>query len=186
MMLSDSEFFALFTDFEHSALRLESRGRYDMEDERPQVRAFLAGEMPKTYPLDHTPWTDMLARQTSAGHPVQRTRVVDRPYTDYNRYILYTTSRNVTAGEDIRYLDRSKANELNLPDHDFWVFDSKIVAELRFTADDRWIGADMITEPALVAQHEAWAKLALDHATPYRDYVAEDPTRANLASRLGV
>lgn len=185
MMLNGPEFFALFTHFEHSAVRLESRRRYDVEEERPRVRAFLAGEMPGTYPWEPSDWTDMVTRQTSAGKPMRRVRVVDKPYTDYNRYMLYTSIRNVESGEDIRYLERRRANELDLPDHDFWIFDSKILVQLRFTADDRPLLHDMITEPAVVERHIGWVQLGLDNATPYREYMAEDPTRANLASRPG-
>lgn len=185
MLLTDAEFFALFTDFDHSARRLESRGHTDIPQERPQVRAFLAGEMPETYRWEPSAWTDMVTRQTSRGKPFQRVRVLDRPYTDYNRFMVYTAIRNVTAGEDIRFLHRDRANELDLPDHDFWVFDSTILVQLRFTADGRPLGHDMITEPAVVARHEEWVQLGLTHATGYRDYMAEDPTRAYLADRPG-
>lgn len=184
-MLSAPEFFALFVDFEHSARRLESRRRYDAEEERQRVQAFHAGEMPEVYWREPDAWTEMVNRQTSAGNPFQRVRVVERPYTDYNRYMLYSSIRNVTAGEDIRYLERDQANELQLPDHDFWVFDSRILVQLRFTADDRPLRHDMITEPAVVARHEEWVQLGLAHATRYRDYMAEDPTRAYLPGRPG-
>jgi hypothetical protein len=76
------------------------------------------------------------------------------------------------------------ANELDLPDHDFWVFDSTTLLLFRWTADDRWLAPDVITDPELVARHEAWIDLAMARATRYRDYIAEDPTREVPPIRL--
>lgn len=103
---------------------------------------------------------------------------MDDPLTDYNRYMIYTGQLNVKFGEDVRYLGRDRANSLDLPDHDFWVFDSRRVVELRFTADGRVVGRDLITHPAIVAEHESWIRRGLAAAVASADYVAEDPTRA--------
>ena len=85
---------------------------------------------------------------------------------------------NVDAGEDIRYLARDRGNALELPGHDFWLFDDERLALLWFTTDDRLLGAQISTEPAVVRQHTRWLDLAEAHATPYRDYLAADPARA--------
>ncbi len=84
---------------------------------------------------------------------------------------------NAEGGEDIRYLLQSRAHELDLPDHDFWVFDSEILVLMRFTGDDRPLPHEVVTDPELVARHEAWIDLAMQHATPYGEYLAQDPTR---------
>ena len=91
--------------------------------------------------------------------------------------MIFSARRNVEAGEDIRFLSRSVANGLDLPDHDFWVFDSIRMVELRFTADGRPLGHDLVTDPAIVARHSRWLERAFAEATPWVDYVAEDPTR---------
>nr|WP_156935480.1 DUF6879 family protein [Pseudonocardia spinosispora] len=109
---------------------------------------------------------------------------MDEPLTPYNRYMIWTNAQNERNGEDIRYLCRSRANELELPDHDFWVFDSTHLLLMRFTANDRPLGHDLISDPALIARHEAWLDLALAQATPWKDYVAEDPTRTEPPIRL--
>jgi len=176
---------ALFDRFEHSVLRLESRRHTDLASERAELRAFLAGELPEAYAWEPDAWTRMVTRQTSAGRPFRRVRVMDDPLTDYNRYMIYTGHRNVSAGEDIRYLSRADANALDLPGHDFWVFDSVRMTELRFTDDGRLLGQDLITDPEIVAQHEEWAQRGFAAATPSADYVAEDPTRAWPPIRLG-
>lgn len=76
------------------------------------------------------------------------------------------------------------ANDLDLPDHDFWVFDSTQLVLMRFTADDRSLGHDLVTDPVSIARHEAWIDLAMSHATPWQDYLAEDRTRAEPPIRL--
>ena len=36
---------------------------------------------------------------------------------------------------------------------------------------------ELVTDPELVARHERWIDLAMAHATPYVEYLAQDPTR---------
>lgn len=175
----------LFDGFGHSALRLESRRHTDIPAERADFRAFLDGELPEVRQWNSSVWTEMLGRQTSAGKVLRRVRIMEDPLTDYNRFMIYCGHRNVTLGEDIRYLARDRANALELPDHDFWVFDSTRLLELRFTDDGRLIGQDLVEDPEIVARHERWIKLGLDVAVPSVDYVAEDPTRAWPPVRLG-
>lgn len=183
-MISPDEFLGLFDDFQHSAVRLESRSNSDIVAERDELRAFLAGDLPVAYPWSETDWTRMVARQTAAGHELERVRVMDDPLTDYNRYMIYTSRWNARAGESIRFLARAEANALDLPDHDFWVFDSARVVELRFTHDGRLLGHDLIDDSPVVAQHEAWIRRGLAAATPRDDYLAHDPTRAWPPIRL--
>jgi hypothetical protein len=184
-VVSGAEFFALFQSFRCSARRLESRSHSHIEEEQPQYRAFLAGELPQTGRGEATAWTEMVGRHVAAGRPFQRVRVMEQPLSSYNRYLLYRTPYNLGAGEDIRYLDRDRANALDLPDHDFWVFDSEVVCFLRFTADGRPLGHDVIADPELAARHEEWIFRAQGAAVPYDDYVAADPTRVLPPGRAG-
>jgi hypothetical protein len=126
----------------------------------------------------------MVGRHAAAGRPFRRVRVMDEPLTDYNRFMIWTARRNVAAGESIRFLAMADANKLDLPDHDFWVFDSSRLVELRFTDDGRPLGHDLITDAEIVARHEEWINRAFAAATPYVDYLAEDPTRAWPPVRL--
>jgi hypothetical protein len=109
---------------------------------------------------------------------------MDDPLTPYNRFMIWSNAQNQRNGEDIRYLCRSRANELALPDHDFWVFDSARLLLMPFTSDDRLLATQIVTDPELVARHEAWIDLAMAHATRWVDYVAEDPTRTEPPIRL--
>jgi len=102
---------------------------------------------------------------------------VSEPLAEYVRYALRGTRQTVEAGEDVRYLPRARANELDLPDHDFWLFDDARLALLHFTADDRPLGAALVTEPDMVEQHRAWLELAAEHTIPYAEFLAQDPSR---------
>ncbi|GAA5171969.1 hypothetical protein GCM10023321_71170 [Pseudonocardia eucalypti] len=182
--LTPEEFMELFRQVKHAARRLENRGRYDVAYETPEREAFLAGERSPERPERFDDWDLNLRERTAAGARFERVRVMEDPLTPYNRFMIWSNAQNSRNGEDIRYLDRNRANELNLPDHDFWVFDSTQLVLMRFTKDDRSLGHDLITDPGLIARHEAWIDLAMAHATPWRDYVAEDHTRAEPPIRL--
>jgi hypothetical protein len=113
----------------------------------------------------------------AAGKRFERVRVVPEPLTDYLRFELWLAQFNAGAGEDVRYLSREEANVRDLPAHDFWLLDSERLALPYFTADDRLLGAELVTDPVIVRRHERWLDQAQAVATPYRDYLAADPTR---------
>jgi hypothetical protein len=166
-------------------LRLEMRRHTHIPDEQREFRAFLAGERPEERQTRLPSWwTDMIGAHKAAGHVFRRVRVMDDPLTDYNRFMIWGARQNVAAGEDIRFLAMADANKLDLPDHDFWVYDSARMVELRFTDDGRIVGYDLLTDLDTVARHEEWINRAFEAATPYVDYVAEDPTRAWPPIRL--
>ena len=182
--ITHGEFRDLFSAVRRSARRLENRNRYDVAAEAPDREAFLAGELPSVRPVRNIDWDMNLKRKTAAGVRFERVRVTDVPLSPYNRFMIWSNAQNARNGEDIRYLTRSRANQLDLPDHDFWVFDSAQLVLMPFTADDRLHEPELLTDPALVARHEAWIDLAMAHATPWQDYLAEDPTRAEPPIRL--
>lgn len=175
--LTFAEFSNLFEDFRRCALRLEARPRTDVPEEVSDLTAFVEDRLPRMRHRDPGAWSTMIERQTAAGRMVRRVRVLPEPLTDYSRYMVYCARASVGNGEDIRFLTRARAAALDLPDHDFWVLDSTRLIQLRFTTDDRPLDHDLIVDPAVVARHEAWIRRALDAATRWADYLAEDPTR---------
>ena len=176
--LDASSFQQFFLDFRISARRLEPRSRYDSPRERERIGVFNAGqETIEQRRRFQTSWGEVVRGATARGARFERVRVVSDPPTDYQRFGMYGSQVNTELGEDIRYLPRDRANELDLPDHDFWVFDSEVLLFLHWTADDRSVGHSAVTDPELVTSHERWIDLAWPHATPALDYIAEDPTR---------
>jgi hypothetical protein len=182
-LLKGPSFSQLFTGFERSARRLEARDRYDIGREQEEFRRFLAGEPDDPdEPLKRASWLGNVRAAVAAGKHLQRVRVVPERLTNYLRFELRGTRYNAEVGEDIRYLGRDQANALDLPAHDFWVFDRSRLVLMYFTADDRHLGSELITDPEMAARHERWLDLALDHATPYEQYLAEDPSRRDPSS----
>jgi hypothetical protein len=158
-LISGEGFGELFRSFEHTAFRLEPRERYNSPGEHEPLRRFLRGE-----PDDlawNRQWLDLMAEHAARGRIVHRVRVVSVPLSDYSRFGLWCARFANEAGEDIRYLDRARAE--GLPDFDYWLFDSRRVARLHFDDDDRLLGAEIITDPAIVAslvsaRDEAWRR----------------------------
>lgn len=179
-LITGEAFGRLFRTFQRSARRLETRDCYRDPEEDEALARFLAGSPEDPgYVASREYWLSGTIRAAvDADQRFARVRVVPEPLTPYLRFGLFHCRFNVDAGEDIRYLARDRANALDLPGHDFWLFDDERLALLWFTTDDRLLGAQIVTEPAVVRQHARWLDRAEAHATPYRDYLAAAPARA--------
>ena len=153
----------LFASFTHTAFRIEARDFYDVDSEHEPLRRFLAGE-----PADDswiTGFCTKVAKWTAEGKQLRRVRVVTVPHSDYVRWSMTVARRNIEAGEDIRYLPRADAAKLEIPEEDYWLFDSKRAAVLRFDDADRLLGFELIEDPAEVLQRCQRRDLAWKHAT---------------------
>ncbi|MFG2783694.1 DUF6879 family protein [Streptomyces prunicolor] len=170
------EFGRLFETFEHTAWRLETRMRYQSDTEDPTYDEFLRTGR---FDLDtQDEWSQLIRRQTSVGKTVGRVRIVDSPPTPGQLFLLTDAPRNAAAGEDMRYLWRQEADARNLPAEDFWVFDSRLVALLRFDDADVLLGVEVITEPAEVNRYMQVRDAATHGAVAY-DRFAEQVTSAS-------
>lgn len=125
-MIGLEEFDGMFTSLRHSAWRLETRRRY-ASDEATETYAQFAAGRPVQWDLDDL-WCRERREQVALGKRFERVRILDEPPTAGQRYLLDNARRNTAAGEDIRILTRSKADELRLPAEDFWIFDARVVA----------------------------------------------------------
>lgn len=154
-----SEAAHLFRAFQHTAWRLETRGGYASDRESPKWRRFVAGE-----DIAHDPpnaWRQNVAAQVGRGKRFERVRVVDDPPTEGQLFLLASGVGNVTAGEEIRNIFRADARRLGLPEHDFWLFDSRLLMKFVFDDDDRTLGVELIDAQADVlaacqARDAAW------------------------------
>lgn len=162
-LLTGDDLGAIFTTVRRSAFRLETRDRYDVPSEHERVRRFLAGAPDEDYLLAAHVWGAMTRAAAAAGRPFRRVRVVTVPLGDYSRYAAWSAQGNLAADEEIRYLDRESADALGLPvrpPHDAWLIDDERVAVLKFDDEDHLLGAEMLTAPAIVEQHQAWRDAA--------------------------
>lgn len=161
----------MFEAFEHTAFRLEVRDRYDAPYENESLQKFLAGEQ------DGLPWMQswlaLLREQTPQGRRFARVRVVSMPLTDYSRFGVWCAQFTDGAGEDIRYLTRDQAQAEGLPAHDYWLFDSRTLVQLHFDDEDRFLGGEVIEDPAVIVQHNYWRDVAWHKAARRDDFAAE-------------
>jgi hypothetical protein len=167
-LLDGEAFRRLFDTYAHTAFRLETREQYVVDEEQEPLRRFLAEE-----PADDAwmeDWLVDIRAAIAAGKRVERVRVVNEPHSDYTRFGLDLARLTVGAGEDIRYLPRSRAQHLTLPDEDFWLFDSERVVVLRFDDDDHLLGVQVLDDPAEVVRRCQWRDAAWHHAVAWSDY----------------
>nr|MDT0662104.1 hypothetical protein [Micromonospora sp. DSM 115978] len=168
-IVSDPDAFQkLFLNFEHAAFKFEVRRAYGVRSEDLPFQQFLQGHDPGIEWLRE--WLDLMESQISTRKRVERVRVVDDPPSDYLRFEISITPHNLAVGEDIRYLDRDLAEELGLPHHDFWLFDSRKLAVLHFGDDDTFLGFETIDGVHDILQHCYWRDVAWTRAVRFTDY----------------
>lgn len=171
MKLGDPNWKELFTTFEHTAFRLEVRDVYNVEYEQESFKQFLATGRRELLFGDE--WFDNVRAATAAGRRFERVRVVTVPLTDYSRWLVEGAKvNNNPAGEDIRYLNRADAAQLDLPNHDYWLFDSRILVRMNFDEDDRPTRHEIVDDPAEIVRHNYWRDVAWHHAARVEDFEA--------------
>lgn len=163
--LTLDEFRALFGRHK-DAFHVETKETYSVSSEDEPFRKFLAGE------YDDDKWREsyfgVVREATNNGTSVRRARVVIEPLNDYARFLLHITPGNIRAGEDVRYLPRSKATGIELPE-DGWLFDSE---KLVFTVfDGRVTGFVTCDDPEQVHRYRAACSQIWERAVPYSEYV---------------
>ncbi len=161
----------LFHTFEHTAFRLEVRDTYDASYENESLRKFLTDE-PDDLPWMQS-WLDMLREATAKGRRFARVRVVSMPLTAYSRFGVWCAQFTNAAGEDIRYLERTQAQTENLPDHDYWLFDSRTLVRMHFDDCNAFLGGEVIDDSAVIVQHNYWRDVAWHHAARRDDFATQ-------------
>ncbi|WP_327432764.1 DUF6879 family protein [Streptomyces sp. NBC_01236] len=166
------EFDRLFTRFEHTAWRLETRRRYASDEVTDTYAQFTRGE-PVDWEGKDAEWCAERREQTALGKRFERVRVVDNPPTPGQLYLIDNARRNSAVGEDIRQLWRADAERLQLSEEDFWIFDSRLVARLNFDDADNLVNVELITEPVEVNRYAQVRDAAWHYAIPYETFSAD-------------
>lgn len=178
-LLTGEVFDQLFAAFSATADRVELRDYYRSDVEDEVVRRFVAGESDDM--AWSKAWFDKIRTLGTDGKQFRRVRVVTVPLSDYQRCgVVRVTPHNIEAGEDIRYLDRTRTADLGLPTFDYWLFDAGLptarAVKLHFDDRDSFLGAEFIPSEALVELSAAFTR-AFDRALT--------PDRFAEAHRLG-
>ncbi|MFB6817143.1 DUF6879 family protein [Streptomyces sp. NPDC056347] len=170
-----ADFGRLFETFEHSAWHLETRRGYASDREDDGYAEFLeTGVAPMDLDSD---WCQNIRRQTAAGKYVGRVRVVDNPPAEGQLFLLSYARVNAATGEDVRNLWREDAESAHLPEEDFWVFDSRLVAILRFDDAEVFRDVEITTEPAEVLRYCQVRDAAVHASVPYDQFAAQLHTK---------
>jgi len=111
------------------------------------------------------------------GRLFSRVKVVSLPFTDYIRFGMWVAGYTRQAGDDIRYLTRGQAEAAELPEHDFWLFDSSKLVMMHFDDEDRFTRAEIIEDAPTVVQHNYWRDAARHHALTSDEFVTKHEQR---------
>jgi hypothetical protein len=164
--LALEDFRALFRRH-RDAIHLETHETYSVSQEDEPFRRFMAGE-----PVDfgyRQGYLGLIRAVTAGGMTVRRVRVVTEPLNDYARFLLHIAAGNVEAGEDVRYLARQNAADLDLPGDDCWLFDAHTL--ILTTFEGRSTGFVVCDDPAVVNRYREACSKAWERAVPYAAYV---------------
>jgi hypothetical protein len=173
--LNPDQWRALFAGARHSAVHLEMRDAYAVEDETDDIARFNATGRLDLAAEAEAPerlwWLDLMRQTKKRGVRLRRARIISEPVSDYIRYEYAGAPLNIMAGEEVRWLPRTKATRIALPGADFWLFDHQIILFNHFTGNGGWLGNELVTsEPDLAALcakafEDVWAL-----ATPHDEY----------------
>ena len=143
------------------------RDSYDPDT--PQFQEWLTGT-PRPVPASQ-PWYDLVREHTARGVRFRRARVVSEPLSDYIRFEHEATAGlNVAAGEEVRWLPRSRASDLCLPGNDFWLFDARLLRIHHFSGDGKVVEDELCNDPAVIAMCLAAFEAVWERAVPHDSY----------------
>ncbi|WP_067466624.1 DUF6879 family protein [Nocardia amamiensis] len=168
LSLTGEQLDELFRSRWRRAFHLELQDTYAVPGEYEPVRQFLAGE-----PEDgawQRPWLDLVREITDTGKLVQRVRVVTEPHTDYTRWAVSVSPRNIASGEEIRWLPRHTIGSATLTADDFWLFDDHLAAFSVFTPDGEGAGFAVTTDPVIAAHFRTVRDRVWPVAIPHDEY----------------
>ncbi|MET7731224.1 DUF6879 family protein [Streptomyces sp. NPDC005402] len=158
----------VFSDFKHTAWRLETRRGYATDRaSEPWARWKAGGDVAHDEP---DAWRRNVAEQTAQGKTFGRVRLVDRPLTEGQLFLLNRAPSNVAVGDEIRYLWRTDAERLGLPDFDFWLIDSRTLLRFVFDEQDTTMGVIVSEDPAEVLAACQARDAAWHHAVPAAEF----------------
>jgi hypothetical protein len=163
--VTEADFGRMLATFERCAFRLETCRHYALGYERADFEDFLAGRPVSPPELDWwRPWLDQIRQQVSNGKTIARVRVLDEPPTPYQQWEMWAAPWHKDAGEDIRYMPRSRAEAIGVPMGDWWLLDESRLILMRFTDSGEIAGKELVTDPAVITSYLAIQRLAVHDA----------------------
>ncbi|MGW7054487.1 DUF6879 family protein [Streptomyces sp. NPDC054888] len=158
---------------ERTAVHLGMRDVYSVGDETADFEQFRqTGVHPDADPstADWGGWVPLVRRTVARGVVMRRARVVSEPVTDYIRFEHASTPVNLAAGEQVRWLPRSRASDLMLPGNDLWLIDDRRVLFHWFTDEGDWAGHEFNEDPDVVKLVSAVFEAVWERGVPHEQY----------------
>lgn len=161
----------LFDACRESACHLEMRDTYAVAEEQADIEKWRAGDWgPEQDAASKAGWLDLMRATSARGVRLRRARIVSQPVTEYIWFEHEGTPQNIAAGEDVRWLSRTRASGLALPGNDCWIFDSTTVLFNHFTGNGGWIGNELTADPRVVELCANAFASVWELATPHSVY----------------
>ena len=163
--MPEPSFADLLASSTRAALKLEFRDQYMTDD--PAYLAWRVGNVEQAV-REYAGWTETASATTARGVEIRRVRIVSEPVSDYIAFEHAVTSGvNIVAGEQIRWVPRSRVSAIALPGNDVWVFDETTLQFGLFAGDGQFVGNEVSTDPdavrlCLSAFEAAWER-GIDH-----------------------
>ena len=163
--VTDEEFEELLVSFRREAIHLEMRDAYGTAVELPHMAKWAVREPDDLEWLQG--WCATLGEHVKAGKSVRRARIVSEPLSDYQRWSYSIAYPMVEAGEDIRWVPRSRVSSVALPGNDFFLFDDRLAVFLLYAGNGLATGKLSSADPADIrlcrSAFEAVWKLSIPH-----------------------
>ncbi|MFE9737354.1 DUF6879 family protein [Streptomyces sp. NPDC006477] len=170
---SEPRFDELLASARHTAIHLEMRDVYTVQDEADDYQRWRETGERDVDPASAywAPWVAMVRAATARGVAMRRVRIVSEPVSDYIRYEHAGTVVNVLAGEEVRWLPRHQAVGLLLPAVDGWLFDDRLLLN-HFGGAGTWASPamELRTESDLVKAYADAVQAVWDRAVPHDQY----------------
>ncbi|MEU0935243.1 DUF6879 family protein [Embleya sp. NPDC005971] len=170
MHLAGEHWTSFFDSFEREAFRLETLSAYTLVGEEHEYAEFMATG--RLVLPDDDPWLTQLARYRDSGRRVGRVHVVTPPLSDYLRYEFAAYRYNVAAGEDVRILDTTRAQNVPPMPSDFWMLDDSKVVEMRYDEHGAQVARVLLESPDL-AWYRRSKESAIALSIPLAEYLAD-------------
>ncbi len=130
-----------FENFKKYAFRLELLQEYNVDGEKESIKEFL-----KTGKVsEDKDWTNLIKSAISRGAFMERVHVIILPISKYLKYEIEAYKANIEAGEKVSFMLKEEFDKINTKiNHDFWLFDDKIVLKMNYDLSGKFKGFEEI------------------------------------------
>lgn len=156
--------------FTSDLFRLETHDVLTVPADEGLVQNYLAGE-----PAPEHSWANVIRGEVAQGKITRRVLTLSEPLTDYRRMsIEWQYLRNAEAGERCRVVAR--ADDPGAGSQDIWMVEDRWVLLMHYSdTEGRFIGAELVEDPADVGRWRELAARAWDAGTDLPDWWADHP-----------